>query len=287
MTKVVDWKKIPALNREAAPPENLLADMLSELLENDPPTLELAFEPDYPALPDPGLTSSGEIACPAMTISLPEVQASAFWYFSYSPAEIIPQPLVDSREPEVDDLLALLLSAESTGNADPGSNPDRGMESSPAKTEPYSLAGSPINRDSCLVFSLGGEKFGIPIRQVIELDRLPRITPVPNVPAWVRGITNLRGEIVPVLDLGLLLGMGRSERLERGRILVVRIGEDLTAALVADEVDGFANLEQDRLKPYAAGEGGRVIPLLEGIYSTEDLALKVLNMEKLMEGGFK
>ena len=287
MTRVVDWKTIPALNRQAATPENPLEAMLSELLDSDPQVPDQEIEPAYSASPDSELITPIEIAYLAATVSLPMVQASACWYSLYSGPDVVPQQLIVTGEPEVEDLLALLLSAESTGAEDPDSNPDCTAETSPAKTSADSLPRSPVNRDSCLVFSLGGEKIGIPIRQVIELDRLPRITSVPNVPAWVRGITNLRGEIIPVLDLEFLLGTGRSERLERGRILVVRIGEDVTAALVVDEVNGFANLERNRLVPYAAGEGEKAIPPIDSIYWTEDLALKVLNMDKLMEGGFK
>jgi len=162
---------------------------------------------------------------------------------------------------------------------------DREVERSPfvekigASTQ--SIPEPVISRESCLVFSLGGTKFGIPIHQVVELDKLPRVTPVPNVPYWVRGVTNLRGEILTVLDLRLLLGMERRDQLERGRILVVRLGEDATTALVVDEVSGIANYAQERLTPPGAEIGEKIIQLLDGIYSTEELALKVLNVDKL------
>jgi purine-binding chemotaxis protein CheW len=116
----------------------------------------------------------------------------------------------------------------------------------------------------------------------VELDKLPRVTRVPNVPYWVRGVTNLRGEILSVLDLRMLMGMERNEHLDRGRILVVRIGEDATAALVVDEVSGITRYTQELLTPAGGDVDGRIIPLLDGIFSTEELALKVLNVDKLM-----
>ena len=184
------------------------------------------------------------------------------------PAVVFPLP---SPTAEVDDLISAM---------------DREVERSPFEEKTGDstplTAENPLSRESCLVFSLAGVKFGIPIHQVVELDKLPRVTRVPNVPYWVRGVTNLRGEILSVLDLRLLMGMERHEHLDRGRILVVRIGEESTAALVVDDVSGIARYVQDQLQPASADESPKIIPLLDGIYSTEDLSLKVLNVEKLM-----
>ena len=256
-----------------------------------------------------------ETASPTNASPLPEVVGQAVSLspslaIAYHPPTLLIVPEPPTAEiPEVDDLLAMLLAQESKANL--------GSESViPANTEIQPLAAAPspvaqadsfeartwprsslsqefkahITRESCLVFSLGGAKFGIPIHQVAELDKLPRITPVPNLPDWVRGVTNLRGEILSVLDLRLLLGMERNgpnalsslAPLERERILVVRLGEEMTAALVVDEVSGFASYAQDRLTPADAGEGEKVIALLDGICSSEKHALKILNMDKLM-----
>jgi purine-binding chemotaxis protein CheW len=233
--------------------------------------------------------NAGETACPANTSS--PLQVVVEQAFSLSPSlEIadLPQTLIETPEsppvanPEMDDLLAMLLESESTEVATfPEERTVDSIRTVPESPKAQELKAH-FTRESCLVFSLGGSKFGIPIQQVTELDKLPRITPVPNVPDWVRGVTNLRGEILSVLDLRLLLGMERRESLERGRILVVRLGEDLTAALVVDEVNGIAKYAQERLTPAGAGEGEKVIPLLDGIYSSEDIALKILNMDKLM-----
>jgi purine-binding chemotaxis protein CheW len=66
---------------------------------------------------------------------------------------------------------------------------------------------SPVQQDTCIVFSLDGTRYAFPIRSVLEVDAMPRITAVPNVPDFVCGVTNVRGEVIAVLDLRLLLGL--------------------------------------------------------------------------------
>ena len=60
--------------------------------------------------------------------------------------------------------------------------------------------------DVCILFLLAGAQYAIPITQALEMDVLPPITPVPFAADWIRGVTNRRGEILPVVDLRLLLG---------------------------------------------------------------------------------
>jgi chemotaxis signal transduction protein len=210
------------------------------------------------------------------------------------PQVFVPKPPPVMPEPAsgADDLLAMLLESESGSVEEVVPEPQAEACPTLADIEPAVIvqaitpakaADAGAGGDSCLAFSLAGVKFGIPIHQVVELDKLPRITPVPHVPDWVLGVTNLRGEILPVLDLRMLLGMAHGEPLERGRILVIRLGEDLTSALLVDEVGGIARYVKDRLTPPGPEEPEKVTPLLDGVYSSGELRLKILNMDRLME----
>lgn len=75
---------------------------------------------------------------------------------------------------------------------------------------------------------------------VRELVPLESLTPVPRAPDWVRGVTNLRGQILPVYDLGRLLGGELTARARAARLLVVEY-QDLPAGVLVDEVFGFRN----------------------------------------------
>jgi purine-binding chemotaxis protein CheW len=70
-----------------------------------------------------------------------------------------------------------------------------------------------------LLVRVGGERYALPIYDVVEVARIGDLTPVPGAPDAVLGVQNLRGQVVPVVDLGAVVGMPRSE--ERGAVVVV------------------------------------------------------------------
>jgi len=140
-----------------------------------------------------------------------------------------------------------------------------------------------VTGDSCIVFSLAGTRYAIPIRSVTEMDAIPRITAVPNLPAFVRGVTNLRGEILAVLDLRRLLGLERSTYEERGRILVVRTADQQSAALAVDEVRGTTALPLAELVQPSSPVSDKVAAVLMGIGEQQDQVLNVLDIDKLFQ----
>ena len=97
-----------------------------------------------------------------------------------------------------------------------------------------------------LTFILGGESYAIPVLKVREIIRLTHITTVPQMPDYIRGVINLRGKIIPVMDLRLRFGFGAAAATEQHCIVVVQIknpGGDATAmGLVVDAVEEVAQL---------------------------------------------
>jgi purine-binding chemotaxis protein CheW len=131
------------------------------------------------------------------------------------------------------------------------------------------------------VFLLAGTRYAIPIRNVMEMDTMPRTTWVPNVPSFVRGVTNVRGEIISVLDLRSLFGLERWEFAERGRILIVRTADQQTAALAVDEVRGTASLSLHALETPTGPIHDKVMSLLLGVGEYQDQVLNVLDVDKM------
>lgn len=84
--------------------------------------------------------------------------------------------------------------------------------------------------------------FGIPIEHVREIVMVPEITPVPDSGEHIRGIINLRGRILPVLDLGLRLGLGSGPRDRSGRIVVVEPERQQLLGLLVDEASEVLRL---------------------------------------------
>jgi purine-binding chemotaxis protein CheW len=97
-----------------------------------------------------------------------------------------------------------------------------------------------------LTFSLGDEEYGIGILKVKEIIGMMRITPVPQTPEFVKGVINLRGKVIPVLDLRLRFGMGANGYTERTCIVVVEIdgaAGKLHIGLVVDSVSEVLNIK--------------------------------------------
>jgi purine-binding chemotaxis protein CheW len=81
-------------------------------------------------------------------------------------------------------------------------------------------------------FFLGREEYGVDVRLVQEIIRVPEITQVPRAPEFIEGVINLRGRIIPVVDLRKKLRLGRVERVRQARIVVVKLRERLIGLLV-------------------------------------------------------
>ena len=97
-----------------------------------------------------------------------------------------------------------------------------------------------------LTFTLGSESYGIAVRKIREIIRMIEVTAVPQMPAYVRGVVNLRGKIIPVIDLRRRFQMDPAETNERTCIVVVQVarnaGGTLQMGLVVDQVEEVLNI---------------------------------------------
>ncbi len=100
-----------------------------------------------------------------------------------------------------------------------------------------------------VAFSLGDTRCVVPIRNVIEIGRIPQAVGVPNAPAWLHGLGNLRGQVLSLIDLRAFLGIGRV-RPASGRMLVLRADDDeVQAGLLVDHVHQIVSLSASRFHP--------------------------------------
>lgn len=138
-------------------------------------------------------------------------------------------------------------------------------------------------RKRYVVFSLAGSKYAIPITNVIEMGRIPPITAVPYLPEWVRGVTNLRGDILSMIELRAFFGLPPLEQSGAGRMLVVRSQpRGLTTGLIVDGVHGMRELDTDSLKPVTAAIDDQILKFLSGLSVEEDGLLIVLDLERVL-----
>lgn len=106
-----------------------------------------------------------------------------------------------------------------------------------------------------LTFSLGKEEYGIEIKVVTEIIGIQNITELPDMPECVKGVINLRGKVIPVIDVRLRFNMEPREYDERTCIVVVNINE-LAIGLIVDEVSEVLDIPQENIEvPSQIGKG--------------------------------
>jgi purine-binding chemotaxis protein CheW len=133
-----------------------------------------------------------------------------------------------------------------------------------------------------VLFSVAGAHYAVPQPHVTELDRVPAFTFVPNVPPWVRGITNRRGDILSVVDARTLLGI---ERLAsgNGRMLVVRLLDDsCSLGLLVDEVHQIVTVAPGDVRAPGPGLDGPLAPFLAGLVELDQRTVAVLDLDRFL-----
>lgn len=144
---------------------------------------------------------------------------------------------------------------------------------------------SPVERQAerYVLFTLAGSRYAVPVPYVLEIGRIPHITPVPNVPTWVRGVVNLRGEILSVIDFRTFLGLEDTHHGEQSRMLVVKTaGDEMMTSLIVDQVTGIVPLAAARLDLPEAPAGNKVAAYLRGAYEYNDQVCAVFDLERLL-----
>ena len=103
-----------------------------------------------------------------------------------------------------------------------------------------------------LTFELGGEEYGVEILKVKEIIGIMNITSVPQTPHYVKGVINLRGKVIPVIDLRLKFGMETHEYDERTCIIVIdiadRFGKGIVMGIVVDSVSEVLNIREEDIE---------------------------------------
>jgi purine-binding chemotaxis protein CheW len=103
-----------------------------------------------------------------------------------------------------------------------------------------------------LTFQLDSEVYGLAILKVQEINGMMNVTHVPRTPAFVRGVINLRGKVIPVLDLRLKFGLDAREDTERTCIIVAQVacsGAWVTMGVIVDEVSEVLDIQAEQLEP--------------------------------------
>jgi purine-binding chemotaxis protein CheW len=134
-----------------------------------------------------------------------------------------------------------------------------------------------------LTFSLGQEEYGVEILKVQEIKGYSTITPIPNTPSHVKGVMNLRGTIIPVVDLRSKLGMPTAEYSPFTVIVVVKVGNK-TMGLVVDAVSDVLNIPPRDLQP-TPDFGAQVdAAFISGMARAGEKLVVLLDLDRVLTG---
>jgi purine-binding chemotaxis protein CheW len=136
--------------------------------------------------------------------------------------------------------------------------------------------------DKYLLFDIGEEVYGIPIAQVTEIIEMQKITAVPDMPEFVKGVINLRGKVNPVIDLRLRFGMEEREYDARTCIIVVNV-DNTTLGIIVDTVAEVYDIEEENIDPvpnfHTEEEKNRYV---SGLGKIEDRVTILIDTEKIL-----
>lgn len=137
-----------------------------------------------------------------------------------------------------------------------------------------------------VLFELSGEVYGLDIATVREIIQMQPVTKVPKAPAYVEGVINLRGKVIPVIDLGKKFGMQQVERTKNNRIVVVNI-QDATLGIIVDTVTEVLRLPGDAIEPISDVVTSGRLDYLQGVAKLDGKMVILLALDKLLAGDNK
>lgn len=136
-------------------------------------------------------------------------------------------------------------------------------------------------KDKYLTFHLAGEDYGIEIRYVIEIIGIQKITDVPDMPGFIRGVINLRGKVIPVMDVRARFSIEDRDYDDRTCIIVVNI-EGTEVGLVVDEVSEVADIPEKNVEPPPRTGKGTGTRYIQGMGKIGEEVKILLDVQKLL-----
>lgn len=131
-------------------------------------------------------------------------------------------------------------------------------------------------------FSLAGNNYVVPMREVAEILHVPRFTQVPGVQSWVKGVANVRGRLMPVLDLMAFLNRVSDYPLKRRRLLAIE-RDELYSGLIVDAVLGMQHFSVDSFVKELPGSFQMTRPYLKGGYERDGEVWAIFSLHTLAQ----
>ncbi len=136
------------------------------------------------------------------------------------------------------------------------------------------------NARELVAFRIDGEEFAVDVASVQEINRAAELTRIPNAPSHIQGVMNLRGKLVPVVDLRRMLGFQAKTSDRQTRIMVIEIN-GMVAGFLVDSVSEVLRLPESAVEDPPAFAGTAEADYVAGVGKVDDRLLVLLNLQKL------
>lgn len=138
-----------------------------------------------------------------------------------------------------------------------------------------------VNTVELLTFRLSEQEYSLDIMCVREIRSWTKATPMPHAPSFMRGVINLRGTVLPVMDLAERLGLPRREHTDRNVIIVVKHGETMTGLLV-DAVSDIITVNQADLQRPPDATSQSVPAVIRSLTLIDDRMIRILDLPNIV-----
>jgi len=157
------------------------------------------------------------------------------------------------------------------------------MSISANPSQPVNTQTNPAMPNEFLTFTLGAEEYGVDIRKVQEIRGYDTVTRIPDAPDFIKGVINLRGTIVPVVDMRLKFKLGRAEYNEFTVMIILNIARRVVG-MVVDGVSDVMQLSAEQIRPAPEFGGNVNTRYIIGLGALDERMLILVDIEKLMSG---
>jgi purine-binding chemotaxis protein CheW len=148
-------------------------------------------------------------------------------------------------------------------------------------TQAATVTQTALDDEQVVVFDVFNESYAVNIARVHEIIRLQQITIIPGAPACVEGVINLRGKVIPVLDLRKRFNLRATDHTRASRIVVVEISGQ-TLGLIVDGVSEVLRVPPDRIEPPSPLVAGIDSRYLRGIAKLDDRLIVLLDLDQVL-----
>lgn len=141
----------------------------------------------------------------------------------------------------------------------------------------------PIEYDTTqfIVTQLGDEQYGINIQYIYNIVRMQKITRVPKVSSYIKGVINLRGEVIPIISLRLKMGLAEDEITKNTRIIILKIEQHESIGVLIDEVKEVVTLDEEHMEKVSYDKDEKA-KFLSGVGKYDDKLISLLDINAVL-----